>query len=190
LPVHACDLKRSWLHAVAVLLGMVSLILMLTGTTTAVPMAPVNAAASQPPTSERMWRGGKRVFVQYVCPASAEDLKLPFYPEARLERSFAYTVSDRQGRQIAYYATASLVSSDRPERAADRYCAQLPGLSEAELIEDASGKRYVLAAADGRETRQVTVRPHRSGCHIELIRTLRPVPVIEPRPGGETETAA
>lgn len=190
LPVRACNLKRLCLHAVAVPLGMLSLMLVPTGATTALPTAPVSAAVPQPPASERMWRGAKRVFVQYVRSASAEDLKLPFYPEASLERSFAYTVTDRQGRQVAYYAVATLVSSDRPERVAERYCAQLRGLSEAEVIGDASGTRHVLAAADGRETRQITVRSHPSGSHIELIRAVRPVLVVEPRTAAEDKAAA
>jgi len=140
----------------------------------------VVAASSLAPREEEMVLQGAPVHVEYAATVSADDLMLPFYPGAKLEQAFAYMVKTKEGKEVAYYASALLTSSDPPEKVAASYQAQLPGQSKPELVEDKSGKRYVLAVASKREVREVTVVPHEMGSRIQLIRATRPT--LPPKP--------
>ena len=148
----------------------------------------VVAAPPLAPRREEMILNDVPVVVEYATSASAEDLMLPFYPGARVEESFAYTVTTREGKPVSYYAAAALTSSDAPERIVAGYQARLPGRPEAEVVEDSSGKRHVLAVADDNEVREVTVTGDESGSRIQLIRATRPaVPAKPLRPRGPQE---
>ncbi len=138
-------------------------------------------AASQPsPSREQMRLDGRPVVVEYADSATAEDLKLPFYPGAEIETSFSYKVETRGGVPITYYASAILVTADAPDKVAQLYRSQLPGSPEPEKVDDPSGERYVLAVAGGDEVRRVSIAARDGGSRVELTRATRPVP---PKPG-------
>jgi hypothetical protein len=149
----------------------------------------VLAAARPAVQQEEMTLNDVPVVVEYATSVSARDLMLPFYRGAELEHGFAYTVKTKKGNAVTYYASAVLETPDSPEKVADAYRADLPGRPEPEVIEDQSGKRYVLAVAGNDEVRQVTITPSESGSRIELIRATRPVmpsPPLVPRTPRET----
>jgi len=151
----------------------------------------VLAASPLSPGREGMYLDGRRVLVDYAASASAEDLMLPFHPEAEVESGFSYAVKTTDGIQITYYASAVLATTDAPEKVAESYRAQLPGNPEPEVIEDASGKRYVLAVAGADEVRKVSISAREEGSRIELTRAARPaVPKPAPRPRRPGETPA
>jgi len=134
-------------------------------------------AASQPsPSREEMRLDGRPVMVEYADSATAEDLKLPFYPGAEIESSFSYKVETRGGVPITYYASAILVTADAPDEVAQAYRSQLPGNPEPEKIDDPSGERYVLAVAGGDEVRRVSITARDGGSRVELTRATRPAP--------------
>ena len=83
-------------------------------------------------------------------------------------------VKSKDGREVAYYASAALASSDPPEKVAATYQAELPGHPKPERVEDKSGTRYVLAVASGKEVRQVTITGHDGGSRLQLIRATQP----------------
>ena len=134
-----------------------------------------------PPTREEMLLNGIPVVVEYVKPASPQDLMLPRYPGAKLETSFSYTVSEKGGKRLLLYAAARLTTSDPPRQVAARYSEKLPGKPKPELLEDKSGTGYVLAIASDREVRQVTVTGRGKGSRIELIRATKPATPDRPR---------
>ncbi|UCC69563.1 MAG: hypothetical protein JSV79_06575 [Armatimonadota bacterium] len=151
----------------------------------------VLAASPPSPSREEMTLDGRPVVVEYAPSASAEDLMLPFYPEAEVDSSFAYTVKTRDGIQIAYYASAVLATPDPPEKVADAYRTRLPGEPGPQTIEDPSGKRWVLAVAGGDEVRMVSISVREAGSRIELTRAARPVvPSPAPRPRAPGQTPA
>ena len=151
----------------------------------------VVAASLPAPRQEEMALDGRPVIVEYSASASAEDLMLPFYPEAELVSSFAYSVKTKGGIPITYYGSAVLHSTDAPDKVAENYRAELPGSPEPEAIEDESGERYVLAVAGGNEVRKVTITGQDTDCRIELTRATRPVvPRPAPRPRTPYETPA
>jgi len=132
-------------------------------------------AASQPsPSREEMRLDGRPVMVEYADSATAEDLKLPFYPGAEIESSFSYKVETRGGVPITYYASAILVTADAPDEVAQAYRSQLPGNPEPEKVDDPSGERYVFAVAGGNEVRRVSIAARDGGSRVELTRATRP----------------
>jgi hypothetical protein len=144
----------------------------------------VLAASPPSPTREEMRLDGRRVVVEYADSATAEDLKLPFYPGAEIESSFSYRVETRGGVPITYYASAILLTADAPDEVAQAYRARLPGSPEPEKVEDASGERYVLAVAGGDEVRRVSITAREGGSRVELTRATRveiPQPGLRPR---------
>ncbi len=133
---------------------------------------------------EEMRLGRVPVAVEYSDSASPDDLKMPFYPGAEVEESFAYDVSVTDGRPVVEYASATLVTSDPWEKVAEYYSAELPGSPVAEALDDNSGKRYVLALSEEGEVRTVTIRPAEAGSRIHLVRATKPTPPprrIKPR---------
>ena len=151
----------------------------------------VVAASPPAPRQEEMALDGRPVIVDYSASASAEDLMLPFYPEAELVSSFSYTVKTKAGIPVTYYGSAVLHSADAPDEVVENYRAELPGSPEPEAIEDESGERHVLAVAGGNEVRKVTITGQDTGCRIELTRATRPmVPRPAPRPRTPYETPA
>ncbi len=149
----------------------------------------VLAAPPLSPTREQMFLHDRLVVVEYAASASAQDLMLPFYPEAEVESSFSYSVETTDGAPFTYYASAVLATADPPEEVAETYRAQLPGRPEPQIIEEGPDKRYVLAVAGGDEVRKVSVTAHEGVSHIELTRATRPVvpsPAPRPRRPGET----
>ncbi len=140
----------------------------------------VLAASPISPSEEQMRLEGRPVIVEYAESATAEDLKLPFYPGAEIETSFSYRIETRGGVPITYYASAILLTDDAPDQVAQAYRAQLPGKPEPEKVDDPSGERYVLAVAGGDEVRRVSITAREGGSRIELTRATRPAP---PEPG-------
>ena len=140
----------------------------------------VLAASPISPGKEQMLLEGRPVVVEYAESATAEDLKLPFYPGAEIETSFSYQVQTRGGVPITYYASAILLTDDAPDRVAQEYRSRLPGRPEPEKLDDPSGERYVLAVAGGDEVRRVSITARDGGSRIELTRATRPTP---PKPG-------
>jgi len=142
----------------------------------------VGAASSPSPVQEGMLLDGTPVRVEYQRSATSEDLDLPFYPEARTEKSFAYTVTTEEDKHVLRYACAVLITSDAPEQVAASYASQLPGNPQPETIESKEGKRLVLAVGTPGEVRTVTIMGHASGARIQLIRATEPeVPAAAPR---------
>ncbi len=149
----------------------------------------VLAAAPPSPSRENMWLDERRVTVEYTPSAQADDLKLPFYPEASVESSLCYSVKTTDGVPVTFYGYAALHASDDAEKVAEFYSAQLPGNPEPEAIEDGSGRRYVLAIADDNEVRRAIIVQQDEGSRIELTRATRPViPTPAPRPRTRRET--
>jgi len=129
---------------------------------------------------EEMTLDGVPVLVTYSETASADDLMMPFYPEAALEGTFAYTVTTKDGKPVSQYASAVLATPDSWQKVTEYYAAELPGKPQPEAIEDKSGRRHVLAVAGNGETRMVTVRETETGSQIELLRTTKPAPPAKP----------
>ncbi len=142
------------------------------------------------PQRETMTLGDIPVVVDYVISATPDQVGLPFYENASVEDSFAYTVTTQTGARVSSYAAAVLVCPDPPEEVAAYYSTSLPGRPEAELVEDASGKHYVLAVGNEAEVRKVTVAGHGDGSRIELVRAAGPIIPAKPvRPRGPDERA-
>ena len=134
----------------------------------------VVVASSLSSRREEMTVKGEPVEVEYATSVSAGDVMLPFYPGAKLEHGFAYSVKTGEGKELAYYASALLTSADPPEKVAASYQAQLPGKPEPELVKDESGKRYVLAVGKEGEVREVAIASQGAGSRIQLIRATGP----------------
>ncbi len=121
--------------------------------------AAVIAVAAQPgdkPTSFReeflsLYYG--QIVLEYASPATAEDLGLPFYPGAKLERSWRYLAKEKDGRPAGYLAQAFLVTPEEPEKVAAFYKAK-KGLKETTDLSDAlksalTGERLLFGELDG-----------------------------------------
>ncbi|NIM06571.1 MAG: hypothetical protein GTO55_09060 [Armatimonadetes bacterium] len=63
--------------------------------------------------------------LDYSSPATSEDLGMPLYPGADLERSFVYSAKEQDGEGSGYLAQAFLITPDRAEKVAEFYKAQL-----------------------------------------------------------------
>jgi len=156
----------------------------------ALALAALCAAAAQSPAPkpEEMLVGSVAVDVVYRTSASADDLRLPFYPEAAVESSFSYSVTTKQGAPVTYYARAVLASPDPPDKVARFYSDHMPGKPAPEVLKDAQGQRTVLAVSSSREVRQVTLTPAGSGSRIELVCAVQPVRPAPPyRPSSRQE---
>ena len=129
---------------------------------------------------EEMTLDGVPVLVTYSESASADDLMMPFYPEAAVEGSFAYSVTNKNGKPVSQYASAVLATPDSWQKVTEYYAAELPGKPQPEAIEDKAGKRHVLAVAGKGETRMVTVRETATGSQIELLRAAESAPPARP----------
>jgi len=129
---------------------------------------------------EEMTLDGVAVLVTYSETASADDLMMPFYPEAAVEGSFAYSVNTKDGKPVSQYASAVLATPDSWQKVTEYYAAEMPGKPQPEAIEDNTGKRHVLAVAGKGETRMVTVRETATGSQIELLRATESAPPAKP----------
>ena len=129
---------------------------------------------------EEMTLDGVPVLVTYSETASAADLMMPFYPEAAVEGSFAYSVATKDGKPVSQYASAVLATLDSWQKVTQYYAAELPGKPQPEAIEDKAGKCHVLAVAGKGETRMVTVRETATGSQIELLRAIESTPPAKP----------
>jgi hypothetical protein len=137
------------------------------------------------PQREEMLVDRAPVTVEYVVSAGAEELGMPFYPEADVDDSFAYTVTAKEGSRVVSYAAATLISADPPDKVAAYYQEHLPGNPKPELLDDDAGERRVLAVANDDEVRQVTIAEHDGGACVQLVRSTRPVAPPRPvRPSG------
>jgi hypothetical protein len=132
------------------------------------------------PKREEMRVEKSPVVVDYATATDAEELGMPFYPDAAVEDSFAYTVATKEGSPVVSYAEAVLASSATAEDVAAYYSEELPGHPAPEILDDASVQRHVLAVGNDREVRQVIVAEAEGGCRIRLVRSTTPVP--PPRP--------
>jgi len=151
----------------------------------------VGASPQRKSIREEMMLEGAPVIVSYSPSASPRDLALPFSPGARVERSFFYRVTTKNGKRITYYASAVLISPSPAERVIQEYSRKLPGRPRAEFISDKTGKRHVLSVASAAEVRRVTIRSQGKGCRIELVRALgKTLPPKLLRPKGKNEKVA
>jgi hypothetical protein len=132
------------------------------------------------PKREEMRIGKAPVVVDYMTAAGAEELGMPFYPEADLGESFAYMVTTKDGARVVSYAEATLVSSATTDEVIDYYGEELPGHPTPEVLDDGGVQRRVLAVGNDQEVRQVTVVEADDGCRIRLVRSTTPIP--PPRP--------
>jgi hypothetical protein len=148
------------------------------------------AAPVLSPRREEMPVGSARVDVDYATSASADDLGMPLYPGAQVKDSFLYRVKTPDGKRVLYYASAVLSSADSPDKVASGYQQMLPGRPQAEVVEGDSGRRYVLALAQGDEVKMITITEAESGSRIELVRATRPSPPPKPlQPRGRERVA-
>lgn len=123
------------------------------------------------------------VIVERVSSCTAEDLGLPFYPQARPTKSFAYRITTRDGKPVVHYAMAELEANVPPARVAEYYRDQLPGHPVPEEINDREGRRLVLAVAAGEEVRMVSISAAGDGSRLRLVRATRPhLPEARPKP--------
>jgi len=144
------------------------------------------AAPQRKPMREQMTLNDQPVIVDYKPAAESSDLGLPFYKAARVENSFSYRITTKDGKPVTYYASATLISMDRAETVSQDYSSRLPGKPRVELLNDKEGKRYVLAVGSRDEVRKVTITPQSKGCRIELTRASSPsIPAkpLKPRKG-------
>ena len=129
---------------------------------------------------EEMTLDGVPILVTYSETASAEDLMMPFYPEAAVAGSFAYTITTKDGKPVSQYASAVLATPDPWQKVTEYYAAEMPEKPQPEAIEDKTGKCHVLAVAGNGETRMVTVRETEKGSQIELLRAVESAPPAKP----------
>jgi hypothetical protein len=149
------------------------------------------AAPQRKPMREQMMLDDQPVTVDYKTSATSDDLGLPFYQGARVENSFSYRVTAREGKFVTSYASAILITRDSVERVSQDYSDRLPGKPKAEVITDKAGKRYLLAVASDKEVRRVTITPEDKGCRIELVRAFGktiPQRPLKPRGKGQQVT--
>ncbi len=142
----------------------------------------LGAGYQRAPKREEMLLNDRVVVVNYQTSASSEDILLPFYAGARVENSYSYTVTTKEGAPVLYYACAELATRDAAERVAEDYHGKLPGQPQPEAISDKAGKRLVLAVATATEVRMVTITKGDGGSHIQLIRSTKPVIPEAPPP--------
>jgi len=145
----------------------------------------LGASYQRGPKREEMLLNDRVVVVDYQTSATSEDLLLPFYAGARVENSYSYTITTKEGAPVLYYACAELATRDAAGRVAEDYRGKLPGQPQPETISDKGGKRLVLAVATATEVRMVTITERDGGSHIQLIRSTKPV-IPEARPQQAT----
>ncbi len=149
------------------------------------------AAPLRKPIREQMLLDDRPVVVDYKTAATAKDLGLPFYGNAKVGDTFSYRVTTTDGKFVTSYASALLTTADPAERVSEYYSGKLPGSPKAELLTDEPGKRYVLAVASEKEVRRVTITPEPNGCRIELVRAFGktiPQQPLKPRGKGQQVT--
>lgn len=137
-------------------------------------------AATPAKKSERMLFNTRPVMVEYERGALPQDLELPVYPGAKLERSVAYTIRTTDGELILRYISALFSSADSPAKVVAYYRERLPGNPKPGAVNDEDGERQVLAVASEAEVRMVSVSGRGEGARIELIRAVEPT--VEDRP--------
>lgn len=118
--------------------------------------------------------------VKYSDTAGPTELRMPVYPGAQSEESFAYTIRTKDGRAVVEYASARFSTADSVEKVAAYYTEKLPGSPPLQTVEDDSGLRAVLAVADEREVRSVTIRSTGEGASVELVRATKPITPTKP----------
>jgi hypothetical protein len=123
--------------------------------------------------------------VSYSDTAGPDELGMPFYPGAEREETFAYTIRTEDGRTVVEYASSRLATAASLDEVAAYYMEKLPGGPPLQTIEDEAGPRAVLAVADDREVRSVTIRSTETGTIVELVRATKPITPTKPlRPRG------
>ena len=137
--------------------------------------------------AERMLFNTRPVMVDYERGVLPEDLELPIYPGAELQRSVAYTIRTTDGELILRYISVVLTSPDPPAKTVAHYRARLPGTPEAEVVTDEEGERQVLAVASQAEVRMVSISPRGDGALVELVRAVEPTVEDRPRHTREEE---
>ena len=137
--------------------------------------------------AERMLFNTRPVMVDYERGVLPEDLELPIYPGAELQRSVAYTIRTTDGELILRYISVAFSSADPPAKAVAHYRARLPGNPKAEVVSDEDGERQVLAVASEAEVRMVSISPRGEGALIELVRAVEPTVEDRPRHSREEE---
>jgi len=126
--------------------------------------------------------------IKYSETAGPSELRMPVYPGAQHEESFAYTIGTKDGRAVVEYASARFTTADSVEEVAAYYTEKLPGRPPLQTIEDGTGTRAVLAVADEREVRSVTIRSTETGASIELVRATKPITPTKPLPPKARES--
>lgn len=96
--------------------------------------------------------------LEYFDQAKADDLGVPLYPEAEVERSFVFQAEDyNAGEPQGLLAKAVLTTSDAPENVAAFYRKEM---GEKALVESPphEGEIFVFAAPETREGEYLAVR--------------------------------
>jgi hypothetical protein len=138
------------------------------------------AALERMDKREKLRYGLAEFYVEHRTTASADDLGMPFYPNAELREGFVYVLTDANDKSVNRYALARLTTPASVEKVAEYYSGRLRGRPKPERISDAKGERTVLAVGSAQEVRMVTLRAQPKGCEIELVRAATPQELKQP----------
>jgi hypothetical protein len=138
------------------------------------------AALERMDKREKLRYGLAEFYVEHRATATADDLGMPFYPNAELREGFVYILTDAEDKSINHYALARLTTPASVEKVAEYYSGELRGHPKPERIKDAKGERTVLAVGSAQEVRMVTLRAQPEGCEIERVRAATPQELKQP----------
>jgi hypothetical protein len=122
------------------LLPLLALICMVAAVTLMVSAQSAKKTAAFKETVETA-RFGELV-LNYSPTATPIDLALPFYPSAKLGKSWRYSATDNSGKSAGYLAQATLTTGDAPAKVKDFYLAKLG--KRAGIEAKADGKQFIV----------------------------------------------
>jgi hypothetical protein len=138
------------------------------------------AALQRMDRREKLRYGLAEFYVEHRTTATADDLGMPFYPNAEMREGFVYVLTDADDKSVNHYALARLTTPASVEKVAQYYSGQLRGHPKPEQLKDAKGERTVVAVGSAQEVRMVTLRRQAGGCEIELVRAATPRELKQP----------
>ena len=128
------------------------------------------------PSREQVTFEGTAYEVVYLPRASERDLRLPFYPKARLVRAFLHRAT-LQGKPLAVLSEARFATQGAFSAIVRFYESKLPGHPKPEITRTLQMEVAKFATGDRKEVGLVKIvsRPGRREREILLTRALKPV---------------
>lgn len=109
-----------------------------------------------------------KITLYYRTTADAAELHLPFFPDGTVSDSLVYCAQDRKGRNLLYYARASLTTTGSSETVQAFYRAAL-GVDAAREADVQTGV-VTLTVGTADHFRLVRITPREGGCSVRLER--------------------